>query len=76
MDTSLVITSVVIVCLIVMAIFLATRARRLAVQERLPPDDQISKFQQMFEAGEISEEEFREMKKIIATKAAQQAKRD
>ncbi len=76
MDISLVITSVVIVCLIVLAITLAIRARRLAVQDQVPLDNQISKFQQMFEAGEISEAEFRKMKKIIATKAVQQAKRD
>ena len=74
MNTPLVITSVIAAGLIFIAIFLAVRARRLAVQDAIVLEDELSEFQQMFEAGEINEEEFLKMKKIIATKAVQRAK--
>lgn len=74
MNTYLVIAIVVLVVMIAVAISFATRARSLAVQDELLPDDELAEFTRMREAGEISEEEFRKMKKIIAEKTVKQAR--
>jgi len=74
MNTYLVIAIVVLVAMIAVAISFAGRARRLAVQNELLPEDELAEFTRMHEAGEISEEEFRKMKRIIAEKTVKQAR--
>lgn len=74
MNTPILITSAIAAGLIFIAIFLTVRARRLAVQDAVVLEDELSEFQRMLEAGEINEAEFLKMKKIIAAKAVQRAK--
>lgn len=76
MTTYLVVGIIILVALIAVAISVAARTRRLAVQNQIVPEDELAEFKRMHEAGEISEEEYRKMKKIVAEKSVQQARGD
>ena len=74
MTTYLVFGIIVLLVLIGVSISITNRARSVAVQNKVLPEDELIEFRKMRNAGEISEEEFRKMKKIIADKIVEQAK--
>ena len=74
MNNYLIAGIVVLIVMIALAISLANRARRLAIQNEELSENPLAEFEQMRESGEISEEEFRRMKKIIAEKTVRKAK--
>lgn len=74
MSIYLVIGLVVLVALIAVAVSVAGQARSVAVQNETMPDDELAEFRRMRDEGEISEEEYRKMKKIIADKTVERVK--
>jgi uncharacterized membrane protein len=74
MNRYLVTGIVVLAALIAVAITLAGRARRAAIRNEEMPGDELAEFRRMRDAGKISEEEFRRMKKIVAGKTVQRVK--
>ncbi len=76
MSPLLVVGIILVVVTMALAVFLVDRARRLAVHDDNSPHNELDQFELMREAGEISEEEYRRMKKIIADKLVQRVKGD
>ncbi len=74
MSLYLVVGLAVLVALIAVAISVVSQSRNLAINNETAPDDELGEFKRMFEAGEISEEEYRKMKKIIAEKTVSRIK--
>jgi len=74
MSIYLVIGIIVLIAMVAVAISAASQARELAVKDERSPDDQLGEFKRMFEAGEINEDEYQKMRKIIAEKMVKQVR--
>ena len=74
MTTYLVVGIIVLVALIAVAVSVIGRARRFAVQEHAPMEDELAEFERMRDDGQISEEEYQKLKKVYSQQAVQRFK--
>ena len=62
-----VLIAVVLAIFIVVSVSLILRARKMAVQSQSLPEDELAEFQRMHEEGRISEEEYKQLKRVVAS---------
>ena len=60
--------------LIAVGVYLVSRFRGTKEQGRLPPSELLSKFRQMHSQGELSDEEYRTIKAMLAERFQQELK--
>lgn len=76
MNLYLVVGIIVVVAMIAVAISVVSQARNAAKQNDILLDNELAEFQRMRDEGEITEEEYKKMKKIIADKTLEQVRND
>lgn len=71
-----VLIAVVVAIFVVVGVYLILRARKMAVQEQSLPENELSDFQQMREEGRISEEEYKRLKRVVASQTVENVKNE
>ena len=71
---TLIVGAVLLTALLVFAAVVAMRARSMAHQQPVMPNDELADFQRMREEGSITEEEYRRLKRVVADQTVDKVK--